>query len=242
MVEGPPGTGKTKFITELTAQVLSRTPGARILLSSQTHVALDHALVNIEKLATSKGIALRAVRIARRNDEKVSPELSHLLLERCVGHWLEDAMQRSERFMIDWAAEHDITLENVQIGMALAELRLSIARLSVAQAEVDGCRADLVELEAERQEINRDRSRGDEYRVIVADIRLKQDEMTQLEEQLDASRYSFQTASDRARGFADLAGQVESMNEKDLADLEFDYINHSSHGITIAHTRGSPRL
>ncbi|TPL57356.1 serine/threonine-protein kinase, partial [Mesorhizobium sp. B2-4-3] len=230
VVEGPPGTGKTKFITELAAQVLSRTPGARILLSSQTHVALDHALVNIEKLAKAKGIALRAVRIARRNDEKVSPELSHLLLERCVGHWLEDAMQRSERFMIDWAAEHGITLENVQIGMALAELRLSTARLHVAQAEIDGCRKDLVDLEAERQEISRDRSRGDEYRVIVADIRMKQDEMTQLEEQLSAARHSFQLASDRARGFADLSGQIESMNEKDLADLEFDYINHSSHG------------
>src|SRR3546814_4596569 len=51
LVEGPPGTGKTKFITELVAQVLSRTPDARILLSSQTNVALDHALVNIEKLA-----------------------------------------------------------------------------------------------------------------------------------------------------------------------------------------------
>jgi serine/threonine protein kinase len=41
VVQGPPGTGKTRFITELVVQVLRRTPDAKILLTSQTHVALD---------------------------------------------------------------------------------------------------------------------------------------------------------------------------------------------------------
>lgn len=230
VVEGPPGTGKTKFITELVAQVLVREPAARILLSSQTHVALDHALVNIERLAKAKGIKLRAVRIARRNDEKVSAELGHLLLERCVGNWLLDAMQRTETFLIDWAARHDISSDNVQTGMALAEVRLVTARLSLAKERVAECRDALFKLEKERGELAKDLSRGDEYRKAVDDIRQKQSEATEEDEALESARYAFQLAYDRARGFPDLVGQLEGMSEADLADLEHAFINHSSHG------------
>jgi hypothetical protein len=230
VVEGPPGTGKTKFITELVAQVLSREPNARILLSSQTHVALDHALVNIERLARAKGIRLRAVRIARRDDEKVSPELSHLLLEQCVGEWLYDAIQRSERFLIDWASRHEISPENVKIGMALAELRLVTARMHLAGERREECRNALVDLERERSEVSKDKTRGDEYRVIVADIRLKQEELNDAEAELEIARHNFQSASDRARSFPDLAGQLEIMSEKEIAELEHDFINHSTFG------------
>lgn len=38
LVEGPPGTGKTTFITELVLQTLKANPNARVLLTSQTHV------------------------------------------------------------------------------------------------------------------------------------------------------------------------------------------------------------
>ncbi|MEE5089400.1 protein kinase [Xanthomonas euvesicatoria] len=44
VTHGPPGTGKTKLIVELIRQELVRNPDARILLASQTHVALDNAL------------------------------------------------------------------------------------------------------------------------------------------------------------------------------------------------------
>ncbi len=230
IVEGPPGTGKTKFITELVAQVLRRKQGARVLLSSQTHVALDHALVNIEKLAKSKGITIRTVRIARRGDEKVSPELSHLMLEHCVGQWLQDAMQRSEKFLLNWAAEHEISSENVLIGMALAELRSCSARLHLAQQRLNACRNELQTLEEERQELSKDKARGDEFRVVVADIRLKQAEIAQAEEAAEIARHALQVAKDRALGFPDLGDQIEMLSEKDLAELEHDFIHHSTHG------------
>ena len=40
VIQGPPGTGKTTFITEVVLQTLRREPESRILLTSQTHVAL----------------------------------------------------------------------------------------------------------------------------------------------------------------------------------------------------------
>lgn len=230
LVEGPPGTGKTKFITELVAQVLSRTPDARILLSSQTNVALDHALLNIEKLANREKISLRAVRIARRDDEKVSAELNHLLLDRRVGTWLDEAMQKSEAFLIDWAQKHEITAENVQIGMALADLRTSTARLVTTQDRLTELRNDLKDFEEERAELEKDKTRGDEFRAVIADIRLKQGEISLVEGELEVIRRAFQVANDKARGFPDLAGQLEKMTEQDLIELEADFINHAEHG------------
>lgn len=47
VIQGPPGTGKTTFITEVVLQTLKREPESRILLTSQTHVALDNSLENI---------------------------------------------------------------------------------------------------------------------------------------------------------------------------------------------------
>ena len=43
-LQGPPGTGKTTAIVEIILQTLRNKPGARILITSETHVAVDNAL------------------------------------------------------------------------------------------------------------------------------------------------------------------------------------------------------
>lgn len=230
LVEGPPGTGKTKFITELVAQVLTKTPDARILLSSQTNVALDHALINIEKLAKHNHVPLRAVRIARRDDEKVSPQLSHLLLERRVATWLSETTQKSEEFLLLWASDHGISAEYVHIGMALADLRATTQRKQIAKERLAELREDLEALEAERLDLEKDRGRGDEFRAVRSDIRIKQGEIDLAEGELESARRVFQIASDRARAFPDLAGQIENLTEAQLTSLEADFINHAQGG------------
>ena len=51
LIQGPPGTGKTAVIAEIVLQILRRNPDARILLSSQSNIAVDHALNQIAKAA-----------------------------------------------------------------------------------------------------------------------------------------------------------------------------------------------
>ena len=47
LIKGPPGTGKTTVIAEIVLQILHRDPEARILLASQSNVAVDHAITQI---------------------------------------------------------------------------------------------------------------------------------------------------------------------------------------------------
>ncbi|WP_312410247.1 AAA domain-containing protein [Pseudescherichia sp.] len=56
-IQGPPGTGKTTAIVEIILQVVKAKPNARILISSETHVAVDNAL---DRLAMESSSELRA--------------------------------------------------------------------------------------------------------------------------------------------------------------------------------------
>ena len=67
LIQGPPGTGKTTVIAEIIWQEIRRNPECRILLTSQTNLAVDNAL---ERLQGQAGI--RPVRIGK--PEKLEPE------------------------------------------------------------------------------------------------------------------------------------------------------------------------
>jgi superfamily I DNA and/or RNA helicase len=59
-IQGPPGTGKTTVIAEIIWQEVLRNPKCKILLTSQTNLAVDNAL---ERLQGKRGI--RPIRIAK---------------------------------------------------------------------------------------------------------------------------------------------------------------------------------
>lgn len=52
LVQGPPGTGKTTVIAEMIWQLIIENPGTRILLTSETNLAVDNAL---DRLLQAKG-------------------------------------------------------------------------------------------------------------------------------------------------------------------------------------------
>lgn len=73
LIQGPPGTGKTAVIAEIVLQILKRNPAARILLSSQSNIAVDHALTQIANAANTAGaVPPEMIRLGR--PEKVQAE------------------------------------------------------------------------------------------------------------------------------------------------------------------------
>ncbi len=65
IIQGPPGTGKTTVIAEIICQQILKKPDSKILLTSQTNLAVDNAL---ERLQGRRGI--RPVRIQNTTIEK----------------------------------------------------------------------------------------------------------------------------------------------------------------------------
>jgi hypothetical protein len=132
LVQGPPGTGKTTFITELIAQVIAGTPDARVLLSSQTHVAVDNAAVKLGDLTD-----IRVVRVG--NEEKVDPSASHLTVGRRLRAWHAEATEKSEKWLERWGQGRGVSTDSLKAYGAMAELSVAnrnIARIAVRLAEL----------------------------------------------------------------------------------------------------------
>lgn len=144
VVEGPPGTGKTTFIAEVVVQFLLRHPEARILVTSQTHAALDNVIERVAEIDPS----LRLVRVARLEDPRVSQGAERFLLDDQVKNWTRAALEEGRSYLRDWAREAGISERAVEAATLYEELAAATVDTEGLLAEQSGLTADLGELEA----------------------------------------------------------------------------------------------
>lgn len=73
-IQGPPGTGKTTTITEIVLQLLKKNKDYRILICSETHVAVDNALLRIAEEAKKLRFSdINICRYPQYNESTVIP-------------------------------------------------------------------------------------------------------------------------------------------------------------------------
>lgn len=208
LVEGPPGTGKTRFITEVILQTLQSNPEARILLSSQTHVALDNALERIQ----SQNLNLKLVRIG--NHEKVAEGVQMLLVEEQMNHWRQSVLTTSQQFLSQWAAQRNISAQEVEQATQLQGLRNITLK-------IDGLRTDLESRKRERDNLypipyDPRKPKALEDYGISEELR---ERLLQLEEEIDDLNRQAKLARDEKEKIADRLQQISGSNVRKFLKL-----------------------
>lgn len=101
IIQGPPGTGKTTVIAEIIWQTLLEDPDSKILITSQTNLAVDNALErlkgkklvrpirigNIEKFE-DEGKAYSDKRLREWQDARPNSEEENKASDNAIAHWL----------------------------------------------------------------------------------------------------------------------------------------------------------
>lgn len=133
VVEGPPGTGKTTFIAELIHQTLHRDPAARVLLTSQTHVALDNA---IERLLGIDG-DVRVLRVGNPASGKIAQSSTSLTVDHQLVSWRERISLRSERFLERYAQRSGAPLTTVRQAIKLRQAAAVGRAIDVVDGQIE---------------------------------------------------------------------------------------------------------
>lgn len=152
LIQGPPGTGKTTAITELVAQILARKPMTRILIASQSNIAVNHVLYRLTRVIPHAEI----VRVGR--EERVGHGAEDLLLSQRLEAWRTRVAERCEQVVaeldtdrngttaavddetvqaindymacLEWIAEAEAWLEDIAASEELLEAVVSTSRKS----------------------------------------------------------------------------------------------------------------
>lgn len=153
LIQGPPGTGKTAVIAEIVLQILRQNPDARILLTSQSNIAVDHALTQISEAA---GDALpEMVRLGR--GEKIGHGGERWTLDERAREWRKEVLDECNPVLGDLRQEERearsavkalgkiadaVTADTETIGEWIAEVEDDVAQLQEYQHEYDALPSD----------------------------------------------------------------------------------------------------
>jgi len=212
VVEGPPGTGKTTFITETIVQTLRRNPDARILLTSQTHVALDNA---VERLRTLEP-GVRMVRLAsRHSEEKVADSVYPSLLGPQLKSWKKEALEAGRKFLNDWASAQNISAREVDIGITIGEL---VAVRSIIEQEEEQMAALKRELDriTQQQQITQ-KEAADQIR----------EDISSLNKSLGEKKKRRKGLEDKLAGLVDLGESLSKLSIPELHEWIGVYLTDS---------------
>ena len=93
VLQGPPGTGKTTFIGELVYQLMKMSPESKILIASQSNVAVDHALNKIQSILPD----IKMLRIGRK--DRLSQGTEQFMVEEQLDKLIHLIKENSNQFI-----------------------------------------------------------------------------------------------------------------------------------------------
>lgn len=180
LLQGPPGTGKTQVIAEITAQFAKQ--GKKILISSETHKAIDNVFERLPKIPEIR--PLRLIPSQNRKETNYSPE-------RLVDNFYKN-IQESLRRQIDRYEHFNETKETFSAQMQ--ELRFDYDRLLRLQGEN-------AKIEQERKRLSdviaNLSAQREKVRELRSDIQEELERFARTEKQIDFYRFDADGAKEQ---------------------------------------------
>ena len=116
LIQGPPGTGKTQVIAELCLQLYETNPRIRILVCSETHVAVNNLVHRIAR----QNDQIRIVRIRdKENDDSIDEYSPETLLEEYFT-WASECIQNKDALNIITEELSDASNSSLEKALALS--------------------------------------------------------------------------------------------------------------------------
>jgi superfamily I DNA and/or RNA helicase len=148
LLQGPPGTGKTTTLAEIILQILKEKPDARILVSSQSNVAVNHVL---SRVANQRGAgSIGILRIGR--PERIGPGAQEWTPENRLNTWRDDVILRTRSVIHD--LEEKVQAQHEQQHTfnrnIYPQLRDDLEQCKIWLEELAGDLADLADYEQRR--------------------------------------------------------------------------------------------
>lgn len=147
LLQGPPGTGKTTFISELVYQILNGNdkyrgnPDAKILIASQSHVAVDHSLAKIKKLIPD----IKMIRIGIL--DKLAESSREYTLDIFCREWTQKVIENCKAALAKYKQE-------IGIDESLQEKNSIITEIDSITQEIANLMDELTEVETELEKVN----------------------------------------------------------------------------------------
>ncbi len=105
LIQGPPGTGKTTVIVELIRQITKRQKDVKILVTSQSNLAVDNVLERLDEINQNKKANLRFMRLASEDADgnvNVTNTIVPHTFENKLKNWVTETEQKSK----DYFSQH----------------------------------------------------------------------------------------------------------------------------------------
>lgn len=147
LLQGPPGTGKTTFISELVYQILNGNdkyrgnPDAKILIASQSHVAVDHSLAKIKKLIPD----IKMIRIGIL--DKLAESSREYTLDIFCREWTQKVIKNCKEALARYKQE-------IGIDESLQEKNSIIIEIESINQEISELIDELETVETELERVN----------------------------------------------------------------------------------------
>lgn len=147
LLQGPPGTGKTTFISELVYQILNGNPkykgnpDAKILIASQSNVAVDHSLAKIKKLIPD----IKMIRIGVL--DKLAESSKEYTLDIFCREWTQKVIENCKEALVRYK-------KKIEIDESLQEKNSIIIEIENITNELEKLTGELEKVEVEIEKIN----------------------------------------------------------------------------------------